>query len=476
MRLFPSEDETITGTGKRLRQGETTCLDVLRTCLDRIEQKEPAVRAWVLVDRDGAERQARALDDELKSGRDRGPLHGIPIGIKDIIDVQGLPTANGLAGRRWLRPPVPALHDAPVVAQLRAAGAIILGKTVSTPFAYLDPPVTRNPWNFDRTPGGSSSGSAAAVASGMCLGAIGTQTGGSITRPAAFCGVAGMKPTYGQVSTIGVLPLAPSLDHVGPIARSVADLRILYEVMLDPDRWVRAQKGAQDQRSDELQQVERKPSFCLARLGSFFDERSSHEMRHNLDAALYWLEGCGAQLRRDHNWPYVHFLLENHGVVVAAEAAATHGPFKRLRERYFVPEVQDWAFPDRFLELLEQGASISACDYIIVLRARREPVLCAPRESKPGELFPPGVDALVTPAAVGPAPEPSTTGDPSFNSPWSLLGLPTISFPIAVAADGLPLAVQLIGRAGSDLDLLKTAEWCERAISSAITIVRIPSP
>ena len=232
MRLFPEDHETIVGTARRLRAGELTCQDVLRECLDRIDQMEPAVRAWVLVDREGAEAQAKHLDEELAAGKGRGPLHGIPIGVKDIIDVKGLPTGNGLAGQRWVRPSEPAAEDAFIVARLREAGAIILGKTVSTPFAWIDPPVTRNPWNFDRTPGGSSSGSAAAVACGMCLGALGTQTGGSITRPAAFCGVAGMKPTYGQISTEGITPLAPSLDHPGPIARSVADLRLMYLVML----------------------------------------------------------------------------------------------------------------------------------------------------------------------------------------------------------------------------------------------------
>ena len=223
MKLFPDDHETITGTARRLRSGETTCVQVLESCLDRIDQKESAVRAWVLVDRDGALAQAQALDAELKAGHDRGPLHGIPIGVKDIIDVQG--DAHLVRVRpAWAWDSLDRSRR-PIVARLREAGAVILGKTVTTPFAWIDPPVTRNPWNLDRTPGGSSSGSAAAVACGMCLGAIGTQTGGSITRPAAFCGVAGMKPTFGVSRRQGIFPLAPSLDHPGSIARSVADLR-----------------------------------------------------------------------------------------------------------------------------------------------------------------------------------------------------------------------------------------------------------
>src|SRR5262249_42205949 len=158
-------------------------------------------------------------------------LHGIPIGIKDIIDVKGLPTACG--ARRWADRI--ASHDAAVVSRLRRAGAVIMGKTVTTPYAWIDPPVTRNPWNLERTPGGSSSGSAAAVACGMCYGAIGTQTGGSITRPASFCGVAGMKPNHfvASMASLGIHPFAPSLDHVGPIARTGDDLRLLFEAICD---------------------------------------------------------------------------------------------------------------------------------------------------------------------------------------------------------------------------------------------------
>ena len=190
-RLFPEPDQTIAGIGRALREGRTTCVEILEGCLAQVDEWEPKVHAWVVLDREGAIEQARALDDELKTGKDRGPLHGIPIGIKDIIDVAGLPTACG--SKRWADRI--AESDANVVASLREAGAVIMGKTVTTPYAWIDPPITRNPWNLERTPGGSSSGSAAAVACGMCFGAIGTQTGGSITRPASFCGVAGMKPS-----------------------------------------------------------------------------------------------------------------------------------------------------------------------------------------------------------------------------------------------------------------------------------------
>src|SRR5271163_4811656 len=214
-RLFPTRDQTIAGIGESLRAGKTTCVAILERCLAQVDEWEPKVHAWVVLDRERAIERAHRLDDELKNGNDRGPLHGIPIGIKDIIDAAGLPTACG--SKRWADRA--ADGDAEVVANLRGAGALILGKTVTTPYAWIDPPITRNPWNLERTPGGSSSGSAASVACGMCYGAVGTQTGGSITRPASFCGVAGMKPSQIAVTMLsrGLLPFAPSLDHVGPI-------------------------------------------------------------------------------------------------------------------------------------------------------------------------------------------------------------------------------------------------------------------
>jgi aspartyl-tRNA(Asn)/glutamyl-tRNA(Gln) amidotransferase subunit A len=441
MKLFPEDDETIAGTAKRIRSGERTCMEVLRACLDRIDEKEPAVRAWVTVDREGAEAQARAHDDELKAGRDRGPLHGIPIGIKDIIDVAGFPTQCGLAGRRWLKPIAPAKDDAPLVARLRKAGAVILGKTVSTPFAWIDPPVTRNPWNFDRTPGGSSSGSAAAVACGMCLGAIGTQTGGSIIRPASFCGVAGMKPTYGLVSTEGIVPLARSLDHAGPIARSVADLELLYRVIREPDA-----------EPAEIGSAEETPR--IVEITGFFEDRKADPVHNALD----WLRELGSLTASPPLGSRLHRLLENHRTILAAEAAAFQGHPVEVQFRFFEPEMQPFIFPKKFEELLEEGLTIPATHYINALRGRRLADFLGPSF--------PDFDALATPATVGPAPGTETTGDPMFNSPWSLLGVPAVSFPIGLSADGLPLAVQLIGKAGADLELLRTARWCESVIRS----------
>src|SRR5437588_6861174 len=222
---------TLHAASAALRLGRISPVDLLDTCLERIDRYEPRVHAWVFVDWDSARAEAERADAELRRGLWRGPLHGIPLGIKDIFDVFDWPTAAG--SRLWAKSM--ARRDATVVQRLRQAGAVLLGKTVTTQWASFDPPVTVNPWHPSRTPGGSSSGSAAAVACGMCLGALGSQTGGSITRPASYCGVAGCKPTYGRVSGAGVVPLAGSMDHPGPMARTARDLAVILQAIAGPD-------------------------------------------------------------------------------------------------------------------------------------------------------------------------------------------------------------------------------------------------
>jgi Asp-tRNA(Asn)/Glu-tRNA(Gln) amidotransferase A subunit family amidase len=437
-RLFPRPEQTIAGIGQLLRNGEVTCVDILNACLEQVEEWEPKVHAWVRLDRDGAMELARALDDEIRSGQDRGPLHGIPIGIKDIIDVQGMSTACG--SKRWVDRI--AKKDAIIVELLRGAGAVIMGKTVTTPYAWIDPPPTRNPWNLERTPGGSSSGSAAAVACGMCFGAIGTQTGGSITRPASFCGVAGMKPGLVEVSTEGVHPFAPSLDSVGPIARSVRDLRSLYEVIWSYSADYK-RRFADPPREDR--------PIRLVRLRGFFDRRLDTSLRPIVDDALRALVDRGAEVTEIDDPVDFEKTLVQHRTVMAAEAAATHSA--DLDE---FP--QD--YPPRIRDLIEEGRSVPAPAYI-----KARDALWACREVfevrfDPGREF----DAFVTPATVGTAPDLSTTGDPSFNSPWSYFHLPTVSFPIGRAKDQLPFAIQFVGAGPSSTWLLTTAELCEDAI------------
>lgn len=428
MQLFPARDETIEGVGETLRNRQQTCVAVVEKCLRQIDVWEPQLRAWVSVDRHGALRRARELDADLQAGRDRGPLHGIPLGIKDLIDVAGWPTAAGSA--RLAREV--AATDALLVTRLRNAGAIILGKTVTTQFACFDPPATHNPWNAERTPGGSSSGSAAAVATGMCLGAVGSQTGGSITRPASYCGVAGCKPTFGRIPVDGVFPVSRSLDHPGPIARSVTDLALLVEVLAAMPGLVSAPAGP----------------ARLGRLHGLFDEKSDPVMRPIYEAHCRRLVDAGAHINEVTLPESFHGVLSAHRKIMLYELREVHyARFATCSDDY-LPGIR---------ALLAEAAQISTAEYTQA-REHQDRV-----RLEIGHCFR-DCDALICPATPGPAPDRSTTGDPSFNAPWSYTGLPTVSFPIGLDPDGLPLAIQLVGRADGEASLFQAASWCETII------------
>lgn len=429
MRLYPLPEETIIGTAQALKAGRRTCVDVVQSCLAQIEHWEARVHAWVSIDREGALVRARELDAELTAGKWRGALHGIPIGIKDLVDVAGWPTA---AGADWLKQNI-ATSDSPIVARLRAAGAIILGKTITTQFACFDPPATRNPWNLERTPGGSSSGSAAAVATGMCLGAIGSQTGGSITRPASFCGVAGCKPTFGLVPVEGVYPLAASMDHPGPIARSVRDLEILLTVIAD----LPAAKPAAPS------------ALQLGRLRGMFADRAEPQSLAVFETALDSLVRAGASISDVSLPPEFDDVLKCHRVVITKEVAALHRQSLPLHRDGYLPAIRG---------LIEEGLTVADADYA---RCREHQRVLSRRMD---ELIPP-CDALVCPATVAPAPTVETTGDPAFNAPWSYTGQPTVCVPSGLSPEGLPLGLQFVGKHHGESDLFSTAAWCEGVLA-----------
>ncbi len=414
-----------------LRSGELTVMDLVDRCLDRIENLDGRVRAWEMVDADGARQEARRLDALLDDGIDEGPLHGIPIGIKDIIDVAGWPTKAGSP----LREGHLAQRDAPVVARLREAGAIVLGKTVTTQFAAFDSPVTRNPWNLERSPGGSSSGSAAAVASGMCLAALGTQTGGSIIRPASFCGVAGYKPAYGALDMRGIVPVSHHLDHVGPIARNVGDLYLLMQTLARraPEQAIELLQLAHLDQSFETWLDSHAQTMIIHPAEHPLLEQASAEVKSATAAALDKLRTAF----RSKPIPLPASLAEVpalHRRIMAVEAAAVH------REAY-------GKHPDQYLPtiaaLIEEGLRVSAVDYAdalahqrrfrqemleVLTAGRREPLAC-----------------IVMPSTVTAAPDPSTTGDALFNLPWSYAGLPAVTIPCGLTADGLPCGLQFVG-------------------------------
>ena len=431
---------TIHEAAQALRERQATPLDLVEECLDNVDRWEPKVRAWVMLDRDGAREDAKLRTEEFRRGHIRGPLHGIPIGIKDIFDVFDWPTAAG--SKLWANSI--ARHDSEVVRRLREGGAIFLGKTVTTAYASFDPPVTRNPWNLEHTPGGSSSGSAAALAVGMCLGAIGSQTGGSINRPASYCGVAGLKPSYGLVSCDGIVPLAPSMDHPGPMARCVKDLALLLQVMAAGSTMMMGTPNYEMLLSEESDPPR------LGRLRGMFEdlaEPAVRKMMDNVQSVLNEsLEDPIAEVALPASFGTI---LADHRVVMAVEAAEFHQV--RLRRH---PE----DYPPCIRKLLEEGLSCPAPVFRRCLQQHHQ------ARADIEDCFNNDVEVLLLPATTSPAPSADTTGNPAFNSPWSYTGLPSLSFPTGEYVNGLPLAIQVVGRWGEETKLFQAALWCEKIL------------
>jgi Asp-tRNA(Asn)/Glu-tRNA(Gln) amidotransferase A subunit family amidase len=429
--LAPFEDDvsSLVCRSNPSRPGVPTARQRLQACLDRIDEHEERINAWVAIDRARAFETADWLDRQ-PVGCVARPMRGAVIAVKDIVDVAGMQTRLGV----WPESLAPASQDASIVASLRAAGAIILGKTVTTAHAWIDPPPTRNPWNIERTPGGSSSGSAAAVALGMCEAAIGTQTGGSIIRPAAFCGVYGLKPGYGTLPTDGISELARSLDHPGFLARSVFDLSVLFASVIGSNRL-----------------VDRPIRPRIGRVRTPFEERASAQMNAAMDRACAKWEAAGASITELN----VSYLLEDvhkwHFQIMASEAAFLHhGHPDALGEEIYPPRIR---------ELISNGNQVSATNYLI---AKDRQANWNDRCNVDFDQ----IDVLVLPSASGEAPDSSTTGDPYFNSPWSFFGLPVLGIPVAGPPDCLPLGAQLVGKPGSDVgrSLFRYGMWCEAVL------------
>ena len=428
---------------RRIRAGTVSPVDLLAACLGRIEAIEPVVKAWVHLDREAATRTADQREFEARTQRTWGALHGVPVALKDIFDAAGLPTTAG-AGSFAHRHPV---ADATSVARLRAAGAIVLGKVTTTAFAFLDPSPTRNPWNPEHTPGGSSSGPAAAVASRMVPLALGSQTVGSVLRPAAYCGVVGFKPSHGLISAAGVVPLAWSLDHVGIFARAVEDCALALGILAGADAADPLSSGAAA--DDYLAAVARPVPPRLGVLRRLV-ERATPEMGTHLEAVVRMLRSAGALVSDVDLPPSFANLHEAGNRVARAEAAAYHAPlFARHADEY----------PPRIREAIEQGRTISAVEYLAAQQTRRvfrqEMAPIAAR-----------YDALLLPTAPAPAPRGlQSTGDPYFCAPWSFAGMPAIALPSGLDGAGLPLSIQLVGGAFAEARLLGAAGWCEGALA-----------
>ena len=396
------------------------------------------VQAWAFLDPEHALAQARAADDVRLSGQPVGPLHGVPVGIKDIIDTADMPTENGSvlhAGRTPSR-------DATVVARLRGAGAVILGKTVTTEFATYTPGKTRNPHDPEHTPGGSSSGSAAAVAAGMVPLALGSQTNGSVIRPASFCGVWGFKPTHGLIPRHGILALSRTLDHVGLFARGVEDLALLAEQLVghderDPDTRPRARLPFVEVAAGEPPLP---PMLALVKTPLW--ERADAETK---EAFAELVEHLGDRVEELELFPSAAEAWQWHRTIMEAEMAANlEREWETGRDR----------LSESLRAQLARGREVRALDYQRA-RARIRPV-----QDSFLELFEQRYDAILTPAAPGTAPPGlASTGDPAFCTLWTLCGMPAVSVPLMQGAAGLPLGVQLVGPREGDARLLRTARW-----------------
>ncbi len=427
-----------------IAEGKLTALELAEASLARIDRLDGAIRAWVALDREGARRAAAELDAEARAGRLRGPLHGVPVGIKDIFCTAGLATEGG---SRSLKGFVPE-YDAEAVARLRRAGAVILGKTATTEFALLDPAETRNPWSLGHTPGGSSSGSGAAVAARMCQAAIGSQTVGSTIRPASYCGIVGMKPSFGLVSRHGMLALAPSLDHVGILARSVADAAAMLQAMAgaDPRDAASAPVAAADY-VYAASAPARPPRIAV--MPRAFDERAAPETRATVDAAIARLEQAGARFETIDPPESFAAVADNILLELTAEAGAVHRErFAKRADRY----------GPRIREFVERGLAIPAWKYIGALEVQRS-------FRRDIDRIVGRCDAILTPATPTPAPVGlGSTGDPSFNGPWTLSGHPVVALPCGLVPSGLPVAIQLTGGAFEEAALLGVARWCEQVL------------
>ncbi len=433
---------TIGETGERMRAGELTAERLLESCLERIHGREETIHAWVEVYEKEALAEARRCDRESQQGQWRGPLHGIPLGVKDIIDVKGQWTRCGT-------PVYPATvpdRDAPVIARLRNAGAILLGKTETTPFANNDPTITRNPWNPDHTPGGSSSGSGAAVADRMCPAALGTQTGGSLLRPAAYNGVVGFKGTYGEVSNNGVLPNSWSIDHVGFHCRSVADAALLWPVMREqsPRPFARMPEPPLSFRPRTAGAPPR-----LGYIREFFEAETSPEVLANLASVREQLTAAGAEIVELTFPPSFAFVGACWSIIKQAELYAFH---RHLFEAYGDD------YPPKLKVRLEKGASISGWQYVEHQRYRilfQQEMSCQMAD----------VDAAIMPIAATTAPRGlSSTGSSIFNQPWSVSGFPAMSLPTGLDANGLPFAMQIAAQPYGEERLFDVAAWCEKVL------------
>ncbi len=441
-------DLTIAQAADSIRAGTVSAVELMEALLARSRALNPRLRVWETLDEEAALAAARSSQAEIEGDGPSGPLHGVPIGIKDIFNTKDVRTASGSPIYDDFVPD----FDSTAVARLKAAGAIMMGKAVTTEFASFDPSPTRNPWNALHTPGGSSSGSAAGVAARLFPAALGSQTSGSVLRPASYNGVVGVKPTFGRISRYGVTPVAWSLDTVGYFTRTVEDAAIMLDALAGRDKLDAASSTEPVSRYAEAASgTPSAPRIGVVR--RFFFERADDETTAHTEEILGHLTSAGATV--DEAAPSTDFdvLLASHRTVMNVESAVTRGKDFEARADDFSPNVRS---------SVEWGLLAPATAYIQAQRHRaafrREVASLADR-----------FDVLLTPSTPTPAPRDlSTTGDASFQAPWTTAGLPSISLPSGLSASGLPFGIQLVASPFAEPRLLSAAAWCENALGVSL--------
>lgn len=437
---------TATAARRLMANGQLSAESLVSSCLARIEARNGDVAAWAAIDPQSALAEARRVDQMRSEGRDLGPLAGIPVGIKDIIDTKDFPTECGTPVFKGRQPET----DAFVVAKLKAAGAIILGKTVTTELAFFGPGKTKNPFDPNRTPGGSSSGSAAAVADDQVPLALGTQTAGSIIRPAAYCGSIGFKPTFGAISRTGVLAQSEPLDTIGGYARSIDDIALLIDTMSGFDATDPAMSN-QDHApllAQLSEAAERPPRIAFVKTGQWM--QCDAEARAALEGLATDI-GRLTEIVETALPPDFDAALRLQQIIQFSDIARNYGP---------IADANATIMSDKLKEIIAEGRSFTTADYAAA-QAEREPLY-----EQLGTMLA-SYDAILTPAATGIAPVGlSSTGSPMFNALWTYLGMPCLSLPL-LKIDGCPLGVQLVGGRHEDAKLLRTALWLQSALNNS---------
>lgn len=455
LRISELKKLTLQEIAERIRSGQTSPSEIVRLLLDQIRRTDEKLKAYVTICEESALRLAEAAELQVRAGHDLGPLHGIPISIKDLFETEGIRTT---CGSKLMQDYVPRT-DCTVVKRLKLNGAIVLGKLNTHEFALggITPP-TRNPWNLDHIPGGSSGGSAAAIAASSAIATTGSDTGGSIRIPASFCGVVGLKSTYGRVSRAGVFPESWSLDHVGPITRRVEDAALLLRTMaghddLDPTSSEVAVPNYVELLKDGISEL---------RIGvptNYFFERCDKQVSKAVTSAIELLKDLGCRTI-EFEFPYIPEIMAAYTTLDSCEASAYHERSVEHRAGDFQPDVR---------LLLEQGLFIPATYYIQALRVR---AMIFPEIMNLFKRF----DLIVTPSEPMVAPEIGQQivrfddAEESVDSalvrylaPFNLTGLPALSIPCGFSSNGLPIGMQIIGKAYDEATVLKAGQAIEQA-------------